>query len=164
MESYFSNIGNISIAGNLISISNHIFGRAIWDKFSKTTRGIYSKNCQNQACDYWLITPNQQTLCVETAGNYKSASRQLQNSIINDEMLITVNCVIDVCSISNTGNFSSGGSISNVDSFSNVGNMNNVGNVINIDSISNAHNIRNTGNFGSLGNINNTGNFSNLGV
>ena len=155
MESYFSNIGNISIAGNLISISNHIFGRAIWDKFSKTTRGIYSKNCQNQACDYWLITPNQQTLCVETAGNYKSASRQLQNSIINDEMLITIR---------NTGNFSSGGNISNVDSFSNIGNMNNVGNVINIDSISNAHNIRNTGNFSNLGNINNTGNFSNLGV
>ena len=47
---------------------------------------INSKNCPNQICDYWLITPNQQTLCIETnifqqraftnqrARNYKTAS------------------------------------------------------------------------------------------
>ena len=28
-------------------------------KLSKTTRVIYSKNCPNQTCRYWLITPNQ---------------------------------------------------------------------------------------------------------
>ena len=27
---------------------------------------IYRKNRPNQTCDYWLITPNQQTLCIET--------------------------------------------------------------------------------------------------
>ena len=44
---------------------------------------IYPQNCKNQICDYWLITPNQQTLCIETyifqqraisnqrAGNYE---------------------------------------------------------------------------------------------
>ena len=35
-------------------------------KFSKITRGIYPKNCPSKTCDYWLITPNQQTLCIET--------------------------------------------------------------------------------------------------
>ena len=30
-------------------------------KFSKLTRVIYPKNRPNQTCDYWLITPNQQT-------------------------------------------------------------------------------------------------------
>ena len=24
------------------------------------------KNCPNQICDYWLITPSKQTLCIET--------------------------------------------------------------------------------------------------
>ena len=32
--------------------------RAIW-KLSKIMRVIYPKNCRNQKCDYWLITPNQ---------------------------------------------------------------------------------------------------------
>ena len=54
-------------------------GRVIWDellesifenfvisKFSKMTRVIYPKNRPNHACGYWLITPNQQTLCAET--------------------------------------------------------------------------------------------------
>ena len=49
-----------------ISTSNHMFGRVIWDKFSKIMRVIYPQNCPNEACDYWLITANQQTLCVET--------------------------------------------------------------------------------------------------
>ena len=47
------------------------------------SRMIYPKNCPNQTCDYWLITSNQQPLCIETnifyqravtnqrAGNYK---------------------------------------------------------------------------------------------
>ena len=29
-------------------------------------RVIYPNNCSNQTCDYWLITPNQQTSCIET--------------------------------------------------------------------------------------------------
>ena len=64
-----------------------MFGRVIWHKlpqcifenfkigrvkqgqfqnFSKITRVIYPKICPNQTCGYWLITPKQQTLCVET--------------------------------------------------------------------------------------------------
>ena len=70
-------------------------------------RVIYPKNGLNQTCDYWLITPNQQTLCVETdiylltVGNYKSASWQLENSwqlqnnTVNSAMLKTSNCVIN---------------------------------------------------------------------
>ena len=77
----------------IISPRNHIFGRnklpeCIFENFkisnfSKIASVIYLKNCPNQACDYWLITPKQQTLCIETnifkqrtiasqwAGNYK---------------------------------------------------------------------------------------------
>ena len=52
-------------------------------EFSKVTRVIYPKNCPNQICGYWLITQNQQKLCIETnifsqltvtnqqVGNYK---------------------------------------------------------------------------------------------
>ena len=75
----------------VISASNHMFGRAIWDnfpecifenfeiarvkrgqflKFSKITRVIYPKNCPNKTCDYWLITPNQQTFCIEINIHY----------------------------------------------------------------------------------------------
>ena len=59
-----------------------MFDRAVWDKLpecifenfeiarvnrgKKITSVIYSQNCPNQTCDYWLITPNQQTLCIET--------------------------------------------------------------------------------------------------
>ena len=39
--------------------------RAI-SKFSKITRVIYPQNCPNQTCCYWLITQNQQTVCIET--------------------------------------------------------------------------------------------------
>ena len=56
-----------------ICTSKHMFGRAIWDKLpgsiskiSKIMRVIYPKNRPNQTCGYWLITPNQQTLCIET--------------------------------------------------------------------------------------------------
>ena len=67
---------------NLICTSNHMFGRTILgklperifesfeiartNKFSKIMWVICPKNCQNRTCDYWLITPNQQTLCFET--------------------------------------------------------------------------------------------------
>ena len=87
-----------------------MFGRAIWDKLpecifenfensSKIKRVVYPKNCPNQTCDYWLITQNQQTLCIETnifftAGNYKSVSGQLQNISVNGAMTITINRVI----------------------------------------------------------------------
>ena len=64
---------------------------------------IYTKNCSNQTCDYWLITPNhsiwwQQTLCIERnifeqwaianqrVGNYKTT---------HHAMLITTNCLIN---------------------------------------------------------------------
>ena len=69
----------------VISTSNHMFGRAIWDKlpecmfenfeiskFSKITRLIYPKNHLNQTRDYWLITPTQLTLCIETIESFTS--------------------------------------------------------------------------------------------
>ena len=34
-------------------------------KFSKIARKIYPRYCPNQTCDYCLLTPNQQTLCIE---------------------------------------------------------------------------------------------------
>ena len=67
---------------------------------------IFPKNRPNQTCDYRLITPNQQTICIETyiflkEGNYKSVSGQLQNSgqlqsnTIHGAMSITINGVIN---------------------------------------------------------------------
>ena len=69
----------------MISTSNDVFSRVIWincprpflkilklskirtiSKFSKITRVIDPRNCSNQTCDYWLGTPNQQTLWIET--------------------------------------------------------------------------------------------------
>ena len=54
---------------------------------------IYLKNLLNQTYGYWLITPNQKPLCIETnifltAGNYKSASGKLKNDSVNGAMLI----------------------------------------------------------------------------
>ena len=61
---------------SFISTSNHMFGRAIWDKLHEHTFGNFEiaqvkgrqfdnfqklqrlKNRLNQACDYWLMTPN----------------------------------------------------------------------------------------------------------
>ena len=68
--------------------------------FLGLARVIYPQNCPNQACDYWLVTPNQQTLCTETwylltAGNYKLASRQLQNNTVDSAMLKMTNDVIN---------------------------------------------------------------------
>ena len=69
-------------------------------KFPKITKVIYPKNLPNQTCGYWLITPNQKTLCIETnmfltAGNYKSSTGQLKNNSVNGAMLITINHVIN---------------------------------------------------------------------
>ena len=61
-------------------------------KFLKITRVIYPKKCPSQACGYWLITPNQQSLCIET--NIFFNSRQLQNTFVNGAILITISCVI----------------------------------------------------------------------
>ena len=59
-----------TVANGSICTSNHMFGRAIWDKlpkcifknleilqFSKILIVIYPKNHTNQKCGYWLITP-----------------------------------------------------------------------------------------------------------
>ena len=59
-----------------------MFGKAIWDKLSecifenfeiskflKITWVIYLKIHPNQTYGYWLVTPNQQTLCIETIFN-----------------------------------------------------------------------------------------------
>ena len=92
----------------LLGAKNPMFGREICDKlskcifqkfskFSKFLRVIYPKNCPNETCGYWLITPNQQMICIETniaAGNYKSASGQLQNNSVNGAILITIHHVI----------------------------------------------------------------------
>ena len=77
--------GNYQAIDFIVSTSNHMFGTSIWgkltesiwkfwnypsktktiSKFSKMTRVTYPKNCPNQTCGYWLITPNQQTICIE---------------------------------------------------------------------------------------------------
>ena len=44
-----------------ISTSNHMFRRALWNKLS----GYIFENCPDQTRGYWLITQNQQTLCIE---------------------------------------------------------------------------------------------------
>ena len=58
---------------------------------------IYPHIRPNQTCDYWLITPNQQTLCIETnilnSGQLQT-SRQLQKNTVNGAMSITINHVI----------------------------------------------------------------------
>ena len=54
-----------------------MFGRTIWDKLPECIfenfetvqvkkRVIHPKNDPNQICGYWLITPNQETLSIET--------------------------------------------------------------------------------------------------
>ena len=74
-----------------------MFGRVIWDKLPKfifvnfgiarVKRGqlkIFfenhesdlSKSRANQTCDYWLITPNQQTLYIETNIDERGITKQ----------------------------------------------------------------------------------------
>ena len=106
-----------NLLANSISTSNHISGRTIWDKlpkclrftqaisaFSKITRVIYPRNCSNQTCDYWLITPNQQTLGLRLISFNRGqlqisewAIRKqlvitLQNNTVSSAMSITTNC------------------------------------------------------------------------
>ena len=64
--------------------------RAI-SKFSKIMRVIYPKNGPNGTCYYWLITPSQQTLCIELISFNNG---QLQNNTFNGAMSITTNRVI----------------------------------------------------------------------
>ena len=60
-----------TIIDGSIFTSNHMFGRAIWDKlpkcifknvenlkFSNISRVIYRKYFPNQKCGYWSITTN----------------------------------------------------------------------------------------------------------
>ena len=59
--------------------------------FSKIMRVIYPKNGPNRTCDYWLITPSQQTLYIELISFNNG---QLQNNTFNGAMSITTNRVI----------------------------------------------------------------------
>ena len=53
---------------NCFSAFLKIFKNALRQFFQipKIRREIYFKICPKKACDYWLITPNQQTLWIET--------------------------------------------------------------------------------------------------
>ena len=71
------------------------FGTSCSNLFFKISRVNRSK----QTCDYWLITPNQQTLCTETNIFLQRAitkQRAIQNDIINGAMSISINCVINI--------------------------------------------------------------------
>ena len=60
--------------------------------------GNFSSNMNFETCDYWLITSNQQTLCIETNvfNSRKLQNRgQLQINICNGAMLITINLGIN---------------------------------------------------------------------
>ena len=58
---------------------------------------IYSQNWPNQTCDYWLITANQQTLCMKLI-SFNSGqlqySGQLQNNTVNGAMTIPIDRVV----------------------------------------------------------------------
>ena len=58
---------------------------------------IYPKNHPKLTCDYWLITPNQQKLCIETksfeSGQLQN-SGQFQKNTVNGAMSISINRVI----------------------------------------------------------------------
>ena len=69
-------------------------------------RVIYPKSCPNQTCDYRLITPNQQTLCIETNIFFNSGQlpasegsitkqRVIIDNTVNGAMSITINRVIN---------------------------------------------------------------------
>ena len=57
--------------------------RAI-SKLLEITSVIYSQNCPNLACDYWLIAPNQQTFLLKlisfNSGQLQIRGGQIQNS------------------------------------------------------------------------------------
>ena len=52
------------------------FGIDCPSAFSKIARVIYSKNRPNQTCDYWLITSNQQTLCIKAIFKERAITNQ----------------------------------------------------------------------------------------
>ena len=45
---------------------------------------IYPQNSPNQTCDYWLITPNHQTFCIET----NIFSERVQNNTVSGAVSI----------------------------------------------------------------------------
>ena len=47
-----------------VSTSNHMFGRAIWDKLPECI--FENFEIARVKRGYWSITSNQQTLCIET--------------------------------------------------------------------------------------------------
>ena len=70
--------------------------------FSKISRDFHSKKFLNETCDYWLIAPNQLTLCIETnifqqrAANYKITPLTVQchftiYSVITAETICVIN-------------------------------------------------------------------------
>ena len=65
-----------------------MFGRTIWNKLPKC------KNCPNQTCDYWLITPNKNTLCIEInsfkSDNYKITPLTVQFRLLSSVWLVLV--------------------------------------------------------------------------
>ena len=64
-------------------------------KILKNHKVIYLQNHPNQTCNYWIITPNQQTLCIGiTRLQELQDSGQLQNNSVNSAMLITIKRVI----------------------------------------------------------------------
>ena len=106
----------------IISTSNHLFGRSIWYKlpsaflkililpeqneknfrFFKNHEGFSFQKILNETCDYWLIAPNQLTLCTETnifqqrAANYKITPLTVQchftiYSVITAETICVIN-------------------------------------------------------------------------
>ena len=81
-------------------------------KFSKITMVIYPKNCSNQSCDYWFITPNQHfalKLISFNSSQLQISEREirkqlwLQNNTVKGAMSITTNCVINqvICFVTN---------------------------------------------------------------
>ena len=109
----------------LISTSNHMFGRAIWDKLPecifenfeiKREHFQISKNHEGDLsqispeANIWLLvnhTKPSNTLYLNEylliAGNYKSAGGQFKNNSIDGTILITINRVITT--LNNSFNF-----------------------------------------------------------
>ena len=56
--------------------------------FFKIMRVIYPKNRPNQTCDYWLITLNQQTICIET-NIFNNGQLQIRVPAITKQRAIT---------------------------------------------------------------------------
>ena len=48
----------------------------------------YPKNPLNQTCNYWLIKPNQQTLCIES-NSFNSGQLQISKQAVTKQRAIT---------------------------------------------------------------------------